>query len=126
MTRCVIPITLVPTMALFTVETYRELKPHDEQEWLLTNGLGGYAMSTVPGMNTRRYHGLLCAATLPPVGRVMTVNRIGEILTLDGKDDQLLEFSCNAFRGSVHPRGDQYLNRFDLGDTAEWQYEIEG
>ncbi|HSV13705.1 MAG TPA: glycogen debranching enzyme N-terminal domain-containing protein, partial [Tepidisphaeraceae bacterium] len=113
-------------MALFTVETYRELKPHDEQEWLLTNGLGGFASSTIVGMNTRRYHGLLCAATLPPVGRVMTINRIGEILTLDGKSDQLLEFSCNAFRGSVHPRGDQYLDRFELDDTARWHYDVEG
>ena len=41
----------------------------DRREWLETNGLGGYAMSTVTGENTRRYHGLLVAATKPPVGR---------------------------------------------------------
>jgi predicted glycogen debranching enzyme len=113
-------------MALFTIETYRELKPHDEQEWLLTNGLGGYAMSTGAGMNTRRYHGLLCAATLPPVGRVMTVNRIGEMLTLDDQSEKLLEFSVNAFRGAIHPRGDQYLTKFELDDIARWEYGIEG
>ncbi len=113
-------------MSLFTIETYRELKPHDEQEWLLTNGLGGFSSSTVLGMNTRRYHGLLCAATMPPVGRVMTINRMGEILTVDNKPDQWLEFSINSFRGQLHPRGDKYLTQFDLGDTAIWKYDIEG
>ena len=113
-------------MSLFTIETYRELKPHDQQEWLITNGLGGYAASTVVGMNTRRYHGLLCAATNPPVGRVMTINRIGEMLSLDGNTDRLLELGINTFRGSIHPRGDQYLTRFELGNDARWEYDVEG
>lgn len=39
-----------------------------QREWLETNGLGGYASSTVAGIHTRRYHGLLIAATKPPVG----------------------------------------------------------
>ena len=113
-------------MPLFTVETHRELKPHDQQEWLLTNGLGGFAMSTVVGMNTRRYHGLLCAATNPPVGRVMMVNRIGEMLTLDDKPDPLFELGVNSFRGAMHPRGDQYLTKFELGNQAAWEYEVDG
>jgi predicted glycogen debranching enzyme len=113
-------------MPLFTIDTYHELKPHDQQEWLLTNGLGGYAMSTVVGMNTRRYHGLLCAATNPPVGRVMMVNRIGEMLTLDDKTEPLFELGVNCFRGSIHPRGDKYLARFELGDDARWEYEVDG
>ena len=116
--------TLSP-MSLFTIETYREFKPHNQQEWLLTNGLGGYASSTVLGMNTRRYHGLLVAATVPPVGRVMAVNRIGEMLMLDDKADSL-EFSINTFRNAIFPRGDQYLRKFDLDETARWEYEIDG
>jgi predicted glycogen debranching enzyme len=111
---------------MFTIETYRELHPYDQQEWLITNGLGGFASSTVVGMNIRRYHGLLCAATLPPVGRVMTVNRIGELLMLDDKPEPLLEFSVNAFRGQLHPRGDRYLTRFDLDKTARWEYDVNG
>src|SRR5215208_7299570 len=83
-------------MALYSLETYGELEPFAYQEWLLTNGLGGYASSTVVGCNTRRYHGLLVAATLPPVGRVMAVNRIGEIVRFDG-DDRTREFSVNRF-----------------------------
>src|SRR3954470_2502919 len=113
-------------MPLYTIETYGELQPHLSQEWLLTNGLGGFASSTVVGCNARRYHGLLCAATTPPVGRIMALNRVGEILCLDGKNDQLLELSVNQFRESLHPRGDRYLRRFRLDDAARWEYEVEG
>jgi len=41
------------------------------REWLVTNGLGGYASGTVAGPNTRRYHGYLTAALRPPVQRVL-------------------------------------------------------
>jgi predicted glycogen debranching enzyme len=111
---------------LYTVETYRELEPYLHYEWLLTNGLGGFSSSTIVGCNTRRYHGLLCAATLPPVGRIMALSRIGEILVVDGKEDQLLEFSINQFGDEFHPRGDRYLERFEVDDIARWIYEIEG
>jgi predicted glycogen debranching enzyme len=117
--------------ALYTVETYGRLQPHLAQEWLLTNGIGGFAMGTVVGCNTRRYHGLLCAATIPPVGRTMALNRVGEILCFDGAsiDDagaKLHELSVNQFRDRFHPRGDQYLQRFELDDSARWEYEVEG
>jgi predicted glycogen debranching enzyme len=112
-------------MPLYTLETHGELQPHITQEWLLTNGLGGFAASTVVGCNIRRYHGLLCAATNPPVGRMMLLNRIGEILRLDGSTE-LLELSVNQFRGNVHPRGDKFLRKFELGDTAKWHFEAGG
>src|SRR5204863_2308616 len=99
--------------ALYSVQTHGQLEPFLHQEWLLTNGLGGFASSTVVGCNTRRYHGLLVAATLPPVGRVMVVNRIGESLRFDG-DERLREFSVNQFAEGFHPHGEQYLRRFDL------------
>jgi predicted glycogen debranching enzyme len=113
-------------MALFSIETGGQLEPHIHQEWLLTNGLGGFASSTVIGCNTRRYHGLLCAATLPPVGRIMTVNRIAEFLWLDGNTQRPLELSVNQFRDRFHPLGDRYLQKFQIDDTACWEYEIEG
>ncbi len=113
-------------MPLFTIDTYRELQPHDQQEWLLTNGLGGFASSTVVGMNARRYHGLLVAALNPPVGRVMAVNRIGEMLILDGKNEQLFELGVNAFRSALHPRGDRYLEKFELGNEIRFSYDVQG
>jgi predicted glycogen debranching enzyme len=114
-------------MPLYSIETYSELKPHLDEEWLITNGLGGMASSSVVGCNTRRYHGLLCAATLPPVGRMMLLNRIGEAMIVDGKTDHLLEFSVNQFGNLFFPRGDQYLRRFDLEDAvAQWDFNVEG
>ena len=118
-------------MSLYTVETYGRLQPHLAQEWLLTNGLGGFAMGTVVGCNTRRYHGALCAATLPPVGRTMALNRVGEILCLDGADIEdagapLHELSVNQFADRFHPRGDQYLRRFDLDHSARWEFDVDG
>ena len=111
---------------LYSLDTHGELHPWQEREWLLTNGLGAFAMSTVVGCNIRRYHGLLCAARMPPVGRVMALNRVGEIVYLDGDTGRMLELSVNQFRGNVHPRGEKYLRRFHLGETARWEFDVEG
>jgi predicted glycogen debranching enzyme len=54
-------------------------------EWLVTNGLGGYASSTMAGVITRRYHGILVAALPNPLGRMVMLNHLGESLTADGK-----------------------------------------
>jgi predicted glycogen debranching enzyme len=112
-------------MSLYSIDTHRDLHPFITQEWLLTNGLGAFAASTVVGCNTRRYHGLLCAAMQPPVGRIMTLNCAGEHLFLDGRTE-LLELSVNQFGHTFHPRGDKYLRRFNLDRTATWEYEVEG
>jgi predicted glycogen debranching enzyme len=113
-------------MALYSLETYGELEPFAHQEWLLTNGLGGYASSTVVGCNTRRYHGLLVSATLPPVGRINTLERLGELLILDDDVEHPIELSVNQFRDNIHPRGYQYLRKFEFDDTARWEYETAG
>ncbi len=112
-------------MAMYSIDTHGELNPFLANEWLLTNGIGGFASSSVVGCNRRRYHGLLVAATIPPVGRFMTLNRVGELVYLDGKND-FLELSINRFGNSFHPRGDRYLRRFELDRTARWEYELEG
>ena len=88
--------------------------------------MGAFAASTVVGCNTRRYHGLLCAALRPPLGRMMTLSRLGEIVYLDGQSDRLLELSINQFEGNLHPRGDRYLRQFELGRFAKWTYDVEG
>src|SRR4051812_40493059 len=109
---------------MYTIDTQGWLDPHLSQEWLLTNGIGSFASSTVLGCNTRRYHGLLCAATTPPVGRVMTVNRIAEILVFDGDNEAPIELSINQFGQHLHPRGDRYLQRSQIGDVARWEYAV--
>src|ERR1039457_1232828 len=57
-----------------------EVDPHMLEEWLVTNGLGGYASGTVSGAITRRYHGLLIAALPNPLGRMMMLNGLSERL----------------------------------------------
>src|SRR5271170_6266121 len=81
------------------------------REWLQTNGLGGFASSTIIGLNTRRYHGLLVAATKPPVGRVVMLSKLEETLFIDG---QVFDLSANQYPGAVHPQGFQYLKQFRL------------
>ncbi len=64
----------------FGRETCGDLAAAESREWLVTNGIGGYASGTVGGSQTRRYHGLLIAALQPPVGRTLLVSAIDEIV----------------------------------------------
>ncbi len=86
---------------------YEELST---KEWLLTNGLGGYASSTVMGANTRRYHGLLVATFNPPTDRRVLVSKVEEIVHAQGERYSL---STNRFPGVIHPQGFQYLQSFE-------------
>ncbi len=84
-------------------------------EWLLPNGKGGYAMGTVAGVNTRRYHGLLVAATRPPVERVVLVRGIEAFVEVSGHRYGL---SANQYPGVVHPQGYQYLTQCLVGESV--------
>ena len=64
-------------MIQFKKETCGDLDAALRREWLETNGIGGFASSTIIGLNTRRYHGLLTAATKPLVGRFVPALEIG-------------------------------------------------
>ena len=93
------------------------------REWLETNGLGGFASSTIIGLNTRRYHGLLVAAMKPPVGRVVLLSKLEETLFVDGR---AFELSANQYPGVIHPQGFRYLTRFRLDPFTIFSYEVEG
>ena len=94
-----------------------------KREWLETNGLGGFASSTITGLNTRRYHGLLIAATKPPVGRLVLLSKLEEVLIING---QRVELSASQYPGVVHPQGYRYLSRFRLDPFPVFTYVIEG
>src|ERR1700734_3278960 len=79
------------------------------REWLETNGIGGFACSTIIGLNKRRYHALLTAATKPPVGRLVLLSKMEEVLVLG---DRRFELSANQYRDLIHPRGYEYLSSF--------------
>ena len=94
-----------------------------EREWLVTNGLGGYAAGTLSGTNTRRYHGLLVAATEPPAGRrVRLANLIEEVVVGDTRYD----LSTHEYRdGTLHPRGWESLRSFRLvGNRPEFVFRF--
>jgi predicted glycogen debranching enzyme len=106
-----------------------ERRPLDElleREWLVTNGLGGYASGTVSGAATRRYHGLLIAAHPVPLGRVMMVNHIWEYLRLP--DYRTVPFGGEEKVGAqLHIHGAEHLVEFKLeSGLPVWRYEVEG
>ncbi len=80
------------------------------QEWLVTNGLGGFASGTVAQANTRRYHGLLVAALKPPVDRIVMVAKLDATASYLGGTYPL---SCNEFAdGTLAPQGFRKLAQF--------------
>lgn len=93
------------------------------REWLETNGIGGFATGTISGANTRRYHGILTAATKPPLGRITMLSKFEETLIIDGKS---YELSSNQYPGAIHPEGYKYLKSFALAPFPTWIYEVEG
>ena len=96
-----------------------------EREWLLTNGLGGYASGTVCGALTRRYHGLLIAAYPSPLGRVVMLNRLTEAIRFPGGG--MYRFGGDQKEGGLEFHGLEYLSSFRLEDGLPvWRYEING
>jgi predicted glycogen debranching enzyme len=93
------------------------------REWLETNGIGGFASSTIIGLNTRRYHGLLVAATKPPVGRMVLLSKLEETLALDG---ERFELSANQYAGTIHPNGYVYLESFRAKPFPQFIYRVGG
>jgi len=93
-------------MIQFDQHTCGDLEAALRREWLETNGLGGFASSTIVGLNTRRYHGLLVAATQPPVGRLVMLSKLEETLWIDS---QSFDLSSNRYPELVHPQGFRFL-----------------
>src|SRR5207244_12099184 len=98
-------------MIQFNQEIINNLHAATSREWLETNGLGVFSSSTIVGLNTRRYHGLLTAATKPPVGRLVLLSKMEETLILNGRGYDL---SANQYPGAVYPQGHRYLQEFRL------------
>jgi predicted glycogen debranching enzyme len=97
----------------------------NSREWLVTNGIGGYASGTIDGSLTRAYHGLLVAALEPPGGRTLLLVKLDETCTYLGTSYSL---GTNRWHsGAVDPRGYLNLERFFLdGTTPVWQFAFAG
>jgi predicted glycogen debranching enzyme len=95
----------------------------ESREWLVTNGIGGYASGTVAGSQTRRYHGLLVAALQPPLGRTQLVSAIDEIVHYAGTDYFLAMHRWAS--GTVDPKGFLLVEDFHLeGTKPVWSYAL--
>ena len=92
-------------------------------EWLETNGLGGWSGSSLCGCHTRRYHGLLVAAIVPPTERMVLVSKLDETIVLNGTR---YELGSNDYGDTLYPRGFQFLNSFKRDFFPEWIYEAGG
>ncbi|MDJ0753816.1 MAG: amylo-alpha-1,6-glucosidase [Ardenticatenaceae bacterium] len=97
------------------------------REWLVTNGIGGFAMGTIAGVLTRRYHGLLVAALNPPLGRKLMLAKLDETVYYN---NQYYPLYIDQWYGDLHeepglykPNGHFNIERFRLvGTTPHWTY----
>jgi predicted glycogen debranching enzyme len=106
-----------------------------QHEWLETNGLGGWASSSVIGTNTRRYHGLLVAADLSLSKRMVLLSKMDEtIVTVQPGDpddndtnETRYELGVNLYANhSIQPNGNDYLDGFSKELFPQWEYEVNG
>lgn len=95
----------------------------EQREWLVTNGIGGFACGTVAGLLSRHYHGLLVATLAPPVGCTLLLAKLAE--TVD-YGQRTWELDTNRWRdGAIAPTGYRYLQSFDLDGTVPvWVYAL--
>ncbi len=119
---------LVRRIARDSVSDVRALS---EREWLVTNGLGGYASGTLAGVPTRRYHGYLIAALLAPLGRVVMLNHLSERLRFFAGETRILESEATLLSGelaesqSPQARGGNFLTEFRLENGLPvWRYQV--
>ncbi len=94
-------------MSFFDTPDFHSLQ---NREWIVANGIGGYASSTLSGANTRRYHGLLVASLRPPGERKVLVSKIEERLIGEA---ETIPLSTNRYPNAVHPEGYRFLTAFD-------------
>ena len=91
------------------------------KEWIITNGIGGFASSTMIGANTRRYHGLLIAPLTPPARRHLVLSKVDESIEIDGKKHDLYTNICKNYIS----KGYEYLVSFEKEYIPIYTYQVE-
>ena len=112
---------LQPLFIDFGREICGDLAAAEAREWLVTNGMGGFACGTIAGTLTRRYHGLLVAALPPRWQRTLLASKIDEVVEYDGGSYAL---GSNRWAGGgIDPAGHVHIERFRLeGTTPVWTF----
>lgn len=99
-----------------------DFKDAVNKEWIITNGLGGFASSTIIGANTRKYHGLLVAPLNPPAQRCMLVSKVDESIEIDGVDYKLYTNMCRNYISE----GYKYQISFEKEEVPVFKYLLDG
>ena len=99
-----------------------DFKDAVNKEWIIANGLGGFASSTIIGANTRKYHGLLVAPLNPPAQRCMLVSKVDESIEIDGVDYKLYTNMCRNYISE----GYKYQISFEKEEVPVFKYLLDG
>ena len=92
-----------------------------QKEWIITNGLGGYSSSTVIGINTRKYHGLLVAPLTPPARRNLILSKVDESITIENEEYPLYSNICKGYIS----KGYEYQEEFEKGNFPVFTYKVQ-
>ncbi len=113
-------------MTIHSLEEHQTGKPMLRNEWLLTNGLGGYAGSTTGGVNTRKYHGLLIASLVPPVDRRLMVSKLEEKIRVNDESFSLAANLINDLDLAARRKNIDEINqaKFSQAKEAETKQNI--
>ena len=91
------------------------------KEWIITNGIGGYASSTIIGANTRKYHGLLVAPLTPPARRFVILSKLDESIEIDGKKYELFTNVCKKYIS----QGFKHQTEFEKNNFPTFTYKVD-
>ena len=112
-----------PSVVDFGREICCDLRAAESREWLVTNGIGGYAFGTIAGLQTRCYHGLLVAALQPPLGRTLLLANLDETARYASEEFEL--FTNRWADGTMASEGYRNIERFHLeGTTPVWTFAL--
>jgi predicted glycogen debranching enzyme len=94
-----------------------------KREWVITNGNGSYAGTSIIGAHARKHHGLLIASLLAPIQRMLILSKINECLTINS---HIYNLATNQRPGAFHEEGQRYLQRFSYDTLPHFTYYAEG
>ena len=117
------PQPIVSSVISFGPEICTDLAAAEQREWLVTNGIGGFASGTIAGLATRRYHGLFFASLNPPAARTLLVGGVDEVICIG---DQTFALATHRWLSrAVAPEGYRNLRSFRLeGTVPVWTYQV--
>ncbi|HEV2521603.1 MAG TPA: amylo-alpha-1,6-glucosidase [Candidatus Acidoferrales bacterium] len=117
------PSAALPAAVDFGREICCDLRASESREWLVTNGIGGYAFGTIAGHPTRSYHGLLVAGLQPPLGRTLLLAKLDETARYGSEEFEI--FTNRWADGTLAPEGFRHIERFHLeGTTPVWTFAL--